>query len=88
MANQANDGRLIEEHVLSSTVDGAAGPYLVVHRVVEQTEECWNAGYDQQAPCKCGHPYHRHFDTWEDMYPIGCKYCDCPRFEPAEKESK
>jgi hypothetical protein len=25
--------------------------------------------------CKCGHRYYRHFDTYEDMYPIGCKYC-------------
>lgn len=25
--------------------------------------------------CVCGHPYYRHFDTYEEMYPVGCKYC-------------
>jgi hypothetical protein len=27
--------------------------------------------------CICGHTYHRHFDTYEDMRSIGCKYCGC-----------
>src|SRR5271154_6807066 len=25
--------------------------------------------------CLCGHPYYRHFDTYDDMILIGCKYC-------------
>ena len=25
----------------------------------------------------CGHPYHRHFDGYEDWAPVGCKYCGC-----------
>ena len=25
--------------------------------------------------CLCGHPYYRHFDTYEEMAPVGCKYC-------------
>lgn len=25
--------------------------------------------------CLCGDPYYRHFDTYDDMAPIGCKYC-------------
>jgi hypothetical protein len=36
-------------------------------------------GYDRMFGdlklCLCGHPYYRHFDTYEDMSPIGCKYC-------------
>lgn len=34
--------------------------------------------------CKCGHPYYRHFDTYNNMAPIGCKYaylCHCENFE-------
>lgn len=32
--------------------------------------------------CACGHPYYRHFDTYDDMYPVGCKYCyDCLTFK-------
>jgi hypothetical protein len=30
--------------------------------------------------CQCGHIYYRHFDTYDDMYPIGCKYCECVDF--------
>ena len=31
--------------------------------------------------CQCEHPYYRHFDTYENMDPIGCKYCPCVLFE-------
>jgi len=34
--------------------------------------------------CKCGHHYHRHFDSYEDMEPVGCKYCYCETFEQLE----
>ena len=27
--------------------------------------------------CECGHPYYRHFDTYDNMRPVGCKYCEC-----------
>lgn len=30
--------------------------------------------------CKCSHIYYRHFDTYEDMEPVGCKYCLCGLF--------
>lgn len=45
----------------------------------------WNREHDQQAPCKrCGHPYERHFDGYEDNAPVGCKYCRCPHFVEAD----
>lgn len=31
--------------------------------------------------CSCGHAYYRHFDTYEDMAPVGCKYCGCFIFQ-------
>lgn len=31
--------------------------------------------------CECGHIYYRHFDSYEDMKPVGCKYCGCDRFK-------
>lgn len=35
--------------------------------------------------CICGHPYHRHFDSYDDMKPVGCKYCpDGHKFMPKE----
>lgn len=30
--------------------------------------------------CECGHVYYRHFDTYDQMSPIGCKYCHCTVF--------
>ncbi len=30
--------------------------------------------------CECGHKYYRHFDTYENMRPVGCKYCGCDEF--------
>ncbi len=40
------------------------------------------------ALCECGHPYYRHFDSYEDNYPIGCKYCPCNPFKAAKNETK
>ena len=37
------------------------------------TEYDENFGDDKE--CQCGHPYYRHFDTYDDMSPAGCKYC-------------
>lgn len=37
---------------------------------------------DPNEVCECGHVYYRHFDTYEDMRPVGCKYCRCDEFVP------
>lgn len=61
-------------------VSGTDGPYMVysIHRIL--TAYAWNPNYNQDAVCECGHPYYRHFDTYEEMYPVGCKYCECSNF--------
>lgn len=46
----------------------------------------YNPEYGDARMCGCGHPYYRHFDTYEDMLDVGCKYmmtCGCPGFEEA-----
>lgn len=52
--------------------------------------------HDQEMPCArivvdhngvsgpCGHPYHRHFDGYEDNEEVGCKYCSCRTFVEPE----
>ncbi|QOI67521.1 hypothetical protein SEA_BEUFFERT_143 [Streptomyces phage Beuffert] len=63
-----------------------AEAWLRVHLenyVRENMVGLWNPDHDQQAKCKCTHPYERHFDSYEDMYPIGCKYCECDTFNGA-----
>jgi len=43
--------------------------------------QVWDEKHDQDALCaKCGHAYYRHFDTYADMEPVGCKYCSCDAF--------
>jgi hypothetical protein len=57
-------------------------PYLKKTTV----EDVWNPEYDQNAFCKCGHHYHRHFDSYEEMANVGCKYCGCYNFTLASPE--
>lgn len=40
----------------------------------------YNPNYGDSRICLCGHEYHRHFDSYEDMYACGCKYCRCDNF--------
>lgn len=41
----------------------------------------YNPNYGDHRICKCGHEYYRHFDSYDDMSPCGCKYCSCYKFE-------
>lgn len=47
-------------------------------------EAKYNPTFGDERICTCGHVYYRHFDSYENMTPIGCKYCQCSNF----KESK
>lgn len=47
----------------------------------------YSAWFGDDKICECGHVYYRHFDTYEDMSPIGCKYCPCRVFKE-QKEMK
>lgn len=46
----------------------------------------YNPDYGDDRECKCGHKYYRHFDTYDNMDPVGCKYCCCYEFEEAKDE--
>ena len=37
--------------------------------------------FGDERECACEHDYYRHFDSYEDMLPVGCKYCPCGTFE-------
>jgi len=54
-------------------------PYIA--RTVTTTEYSWNPDYPADDVCICSHPYYRHFDTYENMSPVGCKYCLCSEFK-------
>lgn len=53
-------------------------PYLEYEYKV--TEKKYNPNYGDNRICVCGHTYERHFDSYENMEPVGCKYCGCSEF--------
>lgn len=57
-------------------------PYISDYEVV--TIRKYNPHYGDNRECECGHDYHRHFDSYENMEVVGCKYCGCGEF--VEKE--
>jgi hypothetical protein len=54
------------------------GPYLISYSVERVLS--YNPAFGNDRLCECGDPYDRHFDSYEDMYPCGCKYCGCREF--------
>jgi hypothetical protein len=59
-------------------------PYLKIMKV-----ECvYNPSYGDDRICKCSHAYYRHFDTYEEMSNVGCKYCGCHNFEEMTEYDK
>lgn len=72
---------LIEESEKEQNINS---PYLeqVDFKVVRK----YNPEYGDEKICKCGHPYHRHFDSYEEMSDVGCKYCGCFYFEESKME--
>lgn len=53
-------------------------PYLL--KTVTIIERRYNPNYGDFRICECGHSYHRHFDSYESMKAVGCKYCNCSNF--------
>ncbi len=56
-------------------------PYIKRVRIIKRVVKLYNPRYGDNRVCECGHPYYRHFDTYEDMSPVGCKYCRCYKFK-------
>lgn len=68
----------LASQVIAHFDDIRGKPYLEVHSI--ETTRNYNPDYGDDRICKCGHPYYRHFDTYEGMSPVGCKYCGCYTF--------
>ena len=61
---------------------GEEAPYIM--ETVTTVVPKYNPKFGDDRMCKCGHPYYRHFDTYDDMHACGCKSCDCFEFKPAD----
>ena len=53
-------------------------PYII-KEIIKIVRE-YNPEYGDHRICECGHNYDRHFDSYDDMAAVGCKYCDCFEF--------
>jgi hypothetical protein len=51
-------------------------------------EKVYNPKYGDGRICVCGHEYFRHFDTYDHMANVGCKYCGCHKFEEKQTYRK
>jgi hypothetical protein len=51
------------------------------NKSIEEVQNEYDKNFGDEKLCKCGHPYYRHFDTYDDMSPASCKYCKCAKFE-------
>lgn len=71
--------------ILSSEADPSK-PYI--ESVIIQRKFKYNPHFGDDRLCECGHVYYRHFDSYEDMDPIGCKYCGCYDFKEAAISNK
>lgn len=56
--------------------------------------EPYDASFGDDRVCVCSltdkwhpndHRYYRHFDSYDNHRPVGCKYCDCWEFKEATK---
>ena len=52
---------------------------------IDDPTEIYDPEYGDDRECVCGHPYHRHFDSYENMSDVGCKYCGCRPFKNGEE---
>lgn len=80
MSNEQNESDA-KAHLVDTLVTLAEPAYLIMDRVV--IERKYNPKYGDNRLCKCGHQYHRHFDSYEGMEDCGCKYCSCDEFSEA-----
>jgi hypothetical protein len=54
-------------------------PYIEETEVIVHRK--YNPNYGNDRLCNCGHVYYRHFDSYDNMANVGCKYCRCHDFK-------
>lgn len=57
---------------------------LIDEKFAEQS--AYDPKFGDHRVCICSeeehsHTYERHFDSYDNMRPVGCKYCSCTKFE-------
>lgn len=70
--------KMIRVPIVEEEKNNTQQPYLYEYSV--NIEKKYNPNYGSSRVCKCGHDYHRHFDSYEENNACGCKYCQCYDF--------
>lgn len=64
---------------------GGISSYNVLNAIIEENRAGeYDPEYGDDKECagpECNDSYYRHFDSWDHMRPVGCKYCPCPEFQ-------
>jgi hypothetical protein len=72
---------LLVKHILNNYASSDVRELSKLGEVIYELEQgiarVWDENHDQDAMCTCNHIYHRHFDGYDDMRAVGCKYCEC-----------
>jgi hypothetical protein len=63
------------------------GASFFIEKVQAEIDRLWNPDFNQDALCECFHLYHRHFDSYDNMEFVGCKYCGCYDFKENDDPS-
>lgn len=70
----------LSEAILGLATDAVKDWKETGHRCHRPDFDLAYDGKLDEKECICGHQYHRHFDSYDDMRPVGCKYCMCGFF--------
>ena len=62
-----NRGNFIKDGVLIEIDKNS--PYITSEEI--SSIKKYNPHYGDNRLCECGHKYYRHFDTYDDMFPVG-----------------
>jgi len=84
--DEGGDGTAAEP---ADDLSGNTGPltgHVTERRPSPSEPTAYDPNFGDDRLCQCGHEYYRHFDSYEKMSPVGCKYCSCSRWyaPPAE----
>ncbi len=77
----AGVNKIIEMLNLKQEKSDVQQPYIHTYKLIIVTETKYNPNFGNDRICICGHPYYRHFDTYDNMEPVGCKCCECGIFK-------
>lgn len=64
----------------SNTEQISEMPYIEDINLKLKLKSKYNPKFGDDKECACGHAYYRHFDSYENMASVGCKYCSCGTF--------